>query len=281
VDTPEKVKVSSPSMLDRPADMWSFLLCCMLIALSAVVSHIDPVFERSRILLCILLFFLLLCIFTGIQRRAPLHRALMVMTMIFSLGALFYLFLMLCFADAADTLPRSLFFFPGLLVYPGVAGILILLAMAVPSLLSHFSMKNMREAYNALGVTVVALLFLFLLFIMEGSSLLSSRRMGLLLACKGNLKSISSALEYYSSDHAGRYPASLNDLVPDYLESVPSCSASGGSPYHYESTVKKSDYTVWCEGRYHLRITGSRGFPQYSSAKGIIERPTVFPGLDD
>jgi hypothetical protein len=250
-------------------------------ALDSMVSHIDPVFDRSRILLFLVIVSLLLFLFIVVHRKFPFHRALAILTLVFSAGALFSLLLMLCCADFVDNFPRSLFFLPGLLVYPGVAGILILLAMAVPSLLSHFSQKNTLEAYNALGITLTALLFLCFIFFMEGSSVLRSPRMTLFVACKGNLRSISSALDYYSSEHKGRYPSSLQELAPDYLETIPSCAASGGTLYHYEKNKTGSDFTVWCEGKYHRNTTGSPGFPQYSGSNGIIERPTTFPGLND
>lgn len=64
--------------------------------------------------------------------------------------------------------------------------------------------------------------------------------------CKTNMKNIGTAMEMYSTDFAGRYPrpdhpsryvgtASLRELTPNYLKTIPSCPA--GDAYRIETSV--------------------------------------------
>jgi hypothetical protein len=43
-----------------------------------------------------------------------------------------------------------------------------------------------------------------------------------------------------------RYPASLNELVPEYLRQVPVDPFDGGEPFHYQAQSGK--YTLWSIG---------------------------------
>lgn len=53
-------------------------------------------------------------------------------------------------------------------------------------------------------------------------------------ACKANLRNIATACEMYSTDNCGRYPHSLDQLVPQYLTTPPQCPASCGQDYDYK-----------------------------------------------
>ena len=62
-----------------------------------------------------------------------------------------------------------------------------------------------------------------------------------LQACQANLKALGTALESYSADTSGRYPAlrgsapegepALRRLVPRYLQTLPVCPAAGEDTY--------------------------------------------------
>ncbi|MEW6277992.1 MAG: hypothetical protein AB1758_05165, partial [Candidatus Eremiobacterota bacterium] len=100
---------------------------------------------------------------------------------------------------------------------------------------------------------------------------LQARARGQLSACESNLKNIGTACEMWSTDHGGRYPASLNELAPDYLKAVPSCPAAGDDTYSagYAVHSKPDVYTVRCSGEHH---GVGAGYPAYDSVRGLIER---------
>lgn len=50
-------------------------------------------------------------------------------------------------------------------------------------------------------------------------------------ACLANLKNLATAMEMYSTDHEGRFPSTLDALVPFYLREVPRCPAVGRDTY--------------------------------------------------
>ncbi|CAN0409467.1 unnamed protein product, partial [Phaeothamnion confervicola] len=49
--------------------------------------------------------------------------------------------------------------------------------------------------------------------------------------CKSNLKNLATALEFYSTDNAGRYPNSISKIVPGYLKTLPLCPSAGTDSY--------------------------------------------------
>lgn len=67
-------------------------------------------------------------------------------------------------------------------------------------------------------------------------------------SCTTNLQRIATALEMYSTDNTGRFPTSLRSLVPQYLESMPTCPVAGCDTYThgYSSTSNPDGYTVAC-----------------------------------
>jgi type II secretory pathway pseudopilin PulG len=101
-----------------------------------------------------------------------------------------------------------------------------------------------------------------------------ARARGRLTACKSNLKNIGTALEMYSTDHAGRYPLRFRDLTPNYLKTIPTCPTAGIVTYLYAGAAHPDLYTVVCAGLHHAAqgIT-TPNYPQYTSITGLIERP--------
>lgn len=88
------------------------------------------------------------------------------------------------------------------------------------------------------------------------------------IACSSNLKNIATALEMYSTDYQGRYPAKLAELTPDYLRSIPQCPAAGSDSYSatYKHTDKPYSFEVACQGDHHGQGTN---LPSYNSETGI------------
>jgi hypothetical protein len=92
-----------------------------------------------------------------------------------------------------------------------------------------------------------------------------ARQSGQTTACKSNLKNIATACEMYSTDYAGRYPASMDKLAPSYLKTVPSCPSST-SAYHFESIQTPDLYTITCQGDPHGL---GKGLPSYNAIQGL------------
>lgn len=76
-----------------------------------------------------------------------------------------------------------------------------------------------------------------------------------LAQCKSNVRNIGTALEMYSTDNSGRYPLSLDLLVPSYLKSLPTCPTVGHETYRsgYQSVSIPDNYTVSCQSGHHRR----------------------------
>lgn len=106
-----------------------------------------------------------------------------------------------------------------------------------------------------------------------------ARSQGQLTACKSNQKNIATALEMYSTDYAGAYPKSMNQLTPNYLKTIPSCPVAGTDTYSSSYSLKKSDngdyqiYEVFCSGANHVQSAVPENYPRYNGDVGIIEQP--------
>lgn len=105
-------------------------------------------------------------------------------------------------------------------------------------------------------------------------SFVPARTQGKLTACKSNLKNIGTALEMYSTDHSGRFPTQLSELVPDYLRAIPTCPAAQSDTYAagFQSASVPDAYTVVCGGHHHQSVGYSADHPLYTSTQGLIER---------
>lgn len=105
---------------------------------------------------------------------------------------------------------------------------------------------------------------------------------GPLTMCKSNLKNLGTALEIYSTDHAGRYPISLNEVIPKYLKALPICPTAGYSTYRATFGLKAPFNTGDYQDYYYLECTGAHhheagygvepNFPAYNAIDGLIER---------
>jgi len=95
-----------------------------------------------------------------------------------------------------------------------------------------------------------------------------------LRGCNSNLKNIGTALEMYSVDAHGRYPHTMEKLVPDYLKLIPTCPAAGTDTYakSYTYTTIPDRYTMFCSGHYHENAGLKENHPQYNSVEGLIDK---------
>lgn len=94
--------------------------------------------------------------------------------------------------------------------------------------------------------------------------------------CQSNLRSIGTALELYSCDIGELYPASLSQLTPKYLKTIPICAAGGVKNGGYETTYRVSSnrraYSFFCVGVNHPDVGVGRNYPQYNSYSGLTPK---------
>lgn len=119
---------------------------------------------------------------------------------------------------------------------------------------------------------VIAILAILLSVLIP--NVIRARGRGLLTACTSNLKNIGTALEMYNVDASGRYPATLSDLTPNYLKSIPTCPSAGADTYSgaFVSTTDPDEFEVFCQGTNHGGFTDT-DYPRFDPEVGLIERP--------
>lgn len=99
-------------------------------------------------------------------------------------------------------------------------------------------------------------------------------------ACRSNLKNIGTAMAMYSTDWSGKFPPSLDRLVPKYLARIPACPAAGSVTYRVElgpNAPHNKDhfpdyYYLYCSGDHHKRQGVPKDSPQYDSIGTTLER---------
>lgn len=80
-------------------------------------------------------------------------------------------------------------------------------------------------------------------------------------ACARSLARVATALEEWSSDHEGRYPPTLETLVPAYLPALPACIGEGGAEPRYRVSSDARGFDLSCGGRHsgaHVTSHSSR-----------------------
>lgn len=103
-----------------------------------------------------------------------------------------------------------------------------------------------------------------------------------LTACQSNLKQIAMAMEMHSTDAAGKYPNSLDELIPTYLKTLPKCPAGGSYRAYFGPDAPgnntgaepyKNYYYVECFGENHTAADVTGDFPAYSGLVGLMTEP--------
>ena len=101
-----------------------------------------------------------------------------------------------------------------------------------------------------------------------------------LLDCKENLRTLAVAMENYSSEHDGHYPPELKYLVPNYVESLPRCPASGTISYQMEwgpeaphnTRAFQDYYFLYCAGENHMVNGLPANYPCYDGGGSYCGR---------
>lgn len=103
-------------------------------------------------------------------------------------------------------------------------------------------------------------------------NVLKGRAQAQLNSCQENLNALSVALQQYALENGHDFPASLSDLVSQYIKELPTCPSSGVG-YGYETSSNSSKYTAYCTaGHRAVDPAIDPGYPQYST-RGLTVKP--------
>lgn len=108
------------------------------------------------------------------------------------------------------------------------------------------------------------------------------REIGQLRMTISTMMNISTALEMFATDHANKYPVSLNELSPDYLRNVPKgLSKAGYFPFAYIQKNGGKGYTFHCKGTNYPQFGIPADYPRCSTTpknKSVISEIYLKPG---
>ena len=153
----------------------------------------------------------------------------------------------------------------------------------------HSIVSRKRSGFTLIELMIVIAIIAILAAILV-PNFVRARAQGHLTACKSNLKNIGTALEMYSTDHAGRYPVGDGAMTGTagstlttgnnggYLKTIPTCPAAGSNTYQYDSTSNPDIFTIYCAGSQHTVLDVSPNYPQFNSLQGLIENQNTATG---
>ena len=122
------------------------------------------------------------------------------------------------------------------------------------------------------GIAFIGLaVFTLFSFILPGVE--KSKKESNLNLCYNNVKRLSVQLDVYKKQQ-GKYPQSLESLVPGYFEGLPACPEAGKDTYS-EGYIVSSDgstFTLFCRGNHHSDLGIPPNFPFYSSKEGLVRK---------
>lgn len=101
-----------------------------------------------------------------------------------------------------------------------------------------------------------------------------SREPSSLEVCRTAQKNLATNLEMYATDNQGRYPKKLEQLIPLYMKSLPTCPAVLSVTYtDYSCSLKPDNYSFSCVGDNHARQYGkpTPNYPRFNSMAGALE----------
>ena len=90
--------------------------------------------------------------------------------------------------------------------------------------------------------------------------------------CRANLRNLGVTVEFYATDHSGRFPKSLRQITATYLKTIPTCPAAQKDTYSpsYVSASAPDVFTMFCSGKHHPKEP--QDYPRYSPGEGLISQ---------
>lgn len=128
-----------------------------------------------------------------------------------------------------------------------------------------------------IAITIIAVLAAILI-----PNFKKARIRSQLTTCVANCKTVGTALEMYSVDYGGRYPANsggagLNQLIQHgNLARLPTCPSAAIMTFiDFNTTAQPDSYSFTCVGTNHSEAYQSTvgGYPQYSNDGGVTIQP--------
>lgn len=129
-------------------------------------------------------------------------------------------------------------------------------------------------------LNILALLAILLVASAFIPSLFRTRASSRINRCESNLKNIGTSFEMYAQDHHGKYPDSLDEIIPKYLQHPQVCPIAKRETYRFYTGLSapgntemwKDYYYIECYGENH-HIQGVEGnYPAYNGVVGLIQR---------
>ena len=164
---------------------------------------------------------------------------------------------------------------PAIFILPFTWSFLHLLRFMYKSLFSE--KRDRREPAEFKSAAPGILLLYIILSYFFINFCWNSNSAGYLAACESNIKCIASALEIYSEENSGNYPASLDYLTEksqngtSYMKAIPHCPICNGS-YIYNCNNDTHNFTIWCgtaDSHSLTNTTGEGCWPQYTPYEGM------------
>lgn len=96
----------------------------------------------------------------------------------------------------------------------------------------------------------------------------------LVTSCSSNLINLKTAVQMFSTENGGHFPQSLDQLVPKYLKTLPTCPSARRDTYSsaYAVASNPDAFTIVCGGDSH-KLAVPPNFPQYISTRGLLRDP--------
>ncbi|MFP4497028.1 MAG: hypothetical protein ACLFQV_02355, partial [Vulcanimicrobiota bacterium] len=91
--------------------------------------------------------------------------------------------------------------------------------------------------------------------------------------CQNAMYSISVSLRKYSRDHDGKFPKSLQWLIPDYIRKIPENPAALKDTFSpgYEVSDDQLTYTIQTKGNYFEALGIEKNFPIFTSKYKYVQ----------
>jgi len=90
--------------------------------------------------------------------------------------------------------------------------------------------------------------------------------------CSDCVHTLCGGIETYSSNHKGKYPDNLNQLVPECLKQLPTCPNSPNG-FAYEMRQMPDTFTVSCRGKHFAGLSSFNSGWVYSAESGLRDFP--------